>query len=162
MNFSHPTITEGSELLIGRAFWLRLMRGLRRRGGDVRESGAFLLAPFGSRRVSRAVYYDDLDRTCLDEGYIRFNGQGYMSLTKICQQASLRVIADVHTHPGGWTGQSESDRDNPMMARPGHIALIVPTYAKNNCLRLKGVGAYIYHGDGRWENFRDSVRLVLP
>lgn len=150
-----------AEIIIGRSLWLTLISGLRRRGYGRRESGAFLLARGGERRVCRVVYYDDLDAHCLDEGYIRFDGSGYVPLAKICQDAGLRVIADVHTHPGSWTGQSESDKEHPMMPRIDHVGLIVPNYAKGNKLNLNGVSAFVYRGDGQWENWKKHVRLAL-
>jgi hypothetical protein len=38
------------------------------------------------------------------------------------------VVADVHTHPGGY-GQSGVDQANPMIPETGHLALIVPNFA---------------------------------
>ena len=96
------------------------------------------------------VFYDDLDPNCLDRGYIHFNGAGYVPLWKICQREQLRVIADVHTHPTQWTDQSESDVANPMIAQKGHMALIIPNYARRLRFSLRGVGIFEYLGDGQW------------
>jgi hypothetical protein len=72
--------------------------GQRRRGS--RESGAFLLADrAGDRRtVTRVVYLDDLDPTCLT-GDIEFDGLAYSKLWDICDTEQRFVIGDVHTHP---------------------------------------------------------------
>jgi proteasome lid subunit RPN8/RPN11 len=140
--------------------WFKLIGELDRRGNRVRESGAFLLAPRGSIRLVRFAYYDDLAPGCLAGGYIRFPGEGYVALTRICQQAQLRVIGDVHTHPGRWTGQSGADIAHPMMARAGHLALIVPSYARGNRFSLSGVGAYEYRGDEHWRDCRGEIQLV--
>jgi proteasome lid subunit RPN8/RPN11 len=148
------------KLQIPRMRWLNLIGELDRRSERIRESGAFLLAPSGSIRSGRFAYYDDLAPGCLEKGYIRFPGEGYVALTRICLQARLRVVADVHTHPGPWTGQSGSDIAHPMMARAGHLALIVPNYARGNRFSLCGVGAYEYRGDQRWRDCRAEVQLV--
>ncbi len=148
------------KLQISRLRWLKLIRELDRRGDRVRESGAFLLASHGSVRSVRFAYYDDLAPSCLTEGYVRFPGEGYVALTRICQQARLRVIGDVHTHPGPGTGQSGADIAHPMMARAGHLALIVPNYARRNRFSLFGVGAFEYQGNERWRDCRREIRLV--
>ena len=138
---------------ISRLLWFRLLTELRHRGQGRRESGAFLLGTAGSPRVTDFVCYDDLDADCLNHGYIDFDGSGYVPLTQICQTKSLRVMGDVHTHPSAWTRQSQSDICHPMMARKGHLALIVSSFAKNRFGGLSGVGVFEYLGDG---NRRDN------
>lgn len=149
------------KLKIGRMKWWQLMLELRDRGNGVRESGAFILAPRDSIRAACCIYYDDLDPDCLDAGYIRLNGSAYVGLADICETSQLRVIADVHTHPGKWTGQSPSDRAHPMISRTSHIALIVPQYAHGNRLSMAGVGAFEHLGNGQWRDCRSEVRLSL-
>ena len=151
--------TTADSLNLGRYFWFCLLGELKRRGAGRRESGAFLLAASGSRRIQRAAYYDDLCPGSLDEGYIVFANSGYVALTQLCQREGLSIVADVHTHPGAWTDQSEADRDHPMMPRAGHIGFIVPSYAQSSRHHLRGVGAFLYHGDGRWSDIRSQVTL---
>lgn len=131
--------------------WRSLLRELRKRGGGFRESGAFLLGKVGSRRVSRFLCYDDLDDGAIETGIITLHAVGFVRLWEICQNENLRVLADVHTHPSAWTGQSESDRTHPMIAKPGHLALILPNYAKRNWRPLAGASVYEYLGDHEWK-----------
>lgn len=138
-------------LKISRFKWFFLVKELRRRGNNERESGAFLLGKVDNVIISDILYYDDLDPKSLDEGYIRFRGEGYVKLWEYCREKGLMVLADVHTHPGIWTGQSELDRTHPMIAQKGHIALIVPNYAKKLFQFLKGVGIFKYLGSHKWE-----------
>jgi proteasome lid subunit RPN8/RPN11 len=145
---------------INRLFWFNLTRELHRRGRSKRESGAFLLGRQDSARIVRAVYYDDLDPNCLERGYIHFNGAGFVPLWKICQDEKLRVIADVHTHPTTWTNQSESDETNPMIAQKGHMALIIPNYARRLRFSLRGVGIFEYLGDGQWRRWPACSGIV--
>ena len=72
----------------------------------------------------------------------------------------MRVIADIHTHPGRLTALSDTDWDNPMIPRSGHIALIVPSYAKGNSFNLNGVGAHLYLGNSRWESMKKPSDLI--
>jgi proteasome lid subunit RPN8/RPN11 len=136
------------------ALWEELLQKLRERGGGVRESGAFLLgAGTGAERTAqRIVLYDDLDPNCLDQGYVHFDGRYYSNLWEICALELLSVVADVHTHPYG-PGQSHSDRTHPMIAIPGHLALIVPNFAQG-AVAAADVGVYVYRGRHRWSAYR--------
>ncbi len=133
--------------------WRVLLHELARRGGGHRESGAFLLGKrLGGRRVIDGfICYDDLDPHCLDSGIVVFDGAGYGPLWQHCRKAQLEVVADVHTH-GGSARQSAADRDHPMVATPGHVALIVPGFAQR-LVDARELGVYEYQGDHRWQSY---------
>jgi hypothetical protein len=139
-------------LNISSLMWWRLVRQLRGRGNGERESGAFILGKSDSRRASSFICYDDLDHEALRSGIITFHARGFARLWDICQAENLRVLADVHAHPSEWTGQSESDRTHPMVAQPGHLAIILPDFAQGNSFSLRGAGIYQYLGDHRWKD----------
>lgn len=101
--------------------------------------------------MCKFVCYDELDESALDSGIVMVHAVGFVRLWEICQRKDLRVLADVHTHPTEWIEQSESDRTHPMVAQPGHIALILPNYAKPNRKRLAGAAVYEYLGDHNWK-----------
>lgn len=131
--------------------WERLLRHLRERGrNETRESGAFLVGTrLGDRaRVLDFVLYDDLDPHCLDSGIVRFDGRYFDELWDLCSQRELAVVADVHVHPSG-AGQSESDRAHPMISRSGHIAIIIPSFARKPVHR-HDLGIYEYRGGKQW------------
>lgn len=150
------------KLRIREALWEDLLRGLKERGGGIRESGAFLLGTSTSagRTATRFVLYDDLDPKCLNEGYVRFDGRHYGRLWGLCTRESLSVVADVHTHPFG-PGQSHTDKTYPMVSIPGHIALIVPNFAQGAVYAFD-VGVYVYRGRYRWAAYRgrQAVRVL--
>jgi hypothetical protein len=156
MNFSiaatmHRLLAPQHELSCSFYVWLRLLIGLRQRGRFVRESGAFLLGKDddGRRRIVDFAFYDDVDPHALDTGIVRLDGRHFGKLWDTCAATGLTVVADVHTHPGG-PAQSGSDQANPIIARAGHIALIVPHFARWP-IRRRAVGIYRYIGGGRWE-----------
>ncbi len=133
--------------------WREGLAELRRRGlNGRRESGAFLLGERDGerRRVVRLAYYDDLDPHSLDTGIVVFDGAGYGPLWQQCRDEGLTVVADVHTHPGRPL-QSNSDRTNPMIAKRGHIALIVPKFAERTFMPGE-IGVYEYEGEHRWRD----------
>jgi hypothetical protein len=142
-----------TNLRIPLLLWRKLVGQLKRRGSGVRESGAFLLGNVGGCKIKHFIPYDDLDPSALDSGIVGFHGVGFVPLWNYCQRHKMQVLADVHTHGGNWTGQSGTDQTNPMIETPGHIALIVPHFAKGNRASLKGVGVYEYLGDHEWRTY---------
>lgn len=161
MNFSIATTirhlqARRHELSCSWFVWQRLLSGLRERGrGSTRESGAFLLGTreHGPAHVDDFVLYDDLDAHCLDTGIVRFDGRHYGALWAHAERTRRSVVADVHVHPG-LALQSDSDRRNPMIAQAGHIALILPNFAKAPLSHLDA-RAYVFEVGDRW-------RVVAP
>jgi proteasome lid subunit RPN8/RPN11 len=147
-------------LIIHRSVWKKLMKTLNRRGGGVRETGAFLLGKKDSKVISSFLCYNDLDPHALDSGIIIFNGDGYIPLWRHCSDHGLKVLADVHTHPDQWTGQSASDQHYPMIAQPGHIAFIVPYYATVPGQELEGVGIHEFLGNQQWRAWGEKSGAI--
>lgn len=161
------------EIVIDETLLAEVLRQLRDRGRGTREAGAFLLAaargprePADSssephpRTVVRAAYYDGLDPTALN-GAIDFSAAGYTALTALCRAEHLRVVGDVHTHPARTVRQSDTDAEHPMSVLPGHVALIVPDYARGHP-RTTSFGAHLHLGGGRWRSFygRDVAAVI--
>lgn len=140
-------------------WWLLLIK-LRSRGQcKTRESGAFLLGSRcsdGQAKIVDFVMYDDLDPHSLDSGIVRFDGRYFGDLWDLCRRKKLRVIADVHVHPGS-SLQSASDRQHPMISRPGHLALILPYFARLP-IRKSEIGVYRYLGGKQWESIPHRQR----
>lgn len=152
-----------ARLLISAALWGELIPELGRRGRGNRESGAFLLGPSAGdpRLITEVVYLDDLDPDCLTGG-ISFDGRYYGRLWGICQERGLQVRADIHTHPGSSVRQSSIDRDNPMVARAGHLALIIPDLARRP-IEAQEVGVHEYLGEAGWRSSvgTEAARMLV-
>jgi len=149
-------------LRMRRRDWESMITELGRRGRGTRESGAFLLADrAGDRRtVTRVVYLDDLDPDCLTGG-IEFDGLAYSKLWDICDAEQRVVVGDAHTHPGSSVRQSCTDAQNPMVARQGHVALIIPDFAARP-VHPPEVGVHRYNGSA-WQTWtgNDAARRLF-
>ncbi len=164
MNSSPARITRrlsGSrhELSCSWFLWGRLVANLRERGRNYsRESGAFLLGRRhgATARILDFILYDDLDPHALDTGIVRLDGRYFGALWDACRRRGLGVVADIHVHPGG-SGQSQSDREHPMIARAGHFALILPDFARPP-IRISNIGIHSYLGAKRWQTIPPAVR----
>jgi len=135
-----------------RVLWRRVLQELERRGEKSHEAGGFLL---GAERASRltvtgVVFYDELDAGAYDTGVCVLHADAFAKLWSICRERGLTVVADVHTHPG-LAFQSSLDRTNPMIARLGHIAIIVPDLAAQPVTHAR-LGIYEYRGGHQWTN----------
>jgi proteasome lid subunit RPN8/RPN11 len=133
-----------------RRLWLGCMSELQARGGGRHESGCFVLgtADRHNRSARRCVYYDELDPSAYASGVCILQGDAFTRLWEICRVEKLTAIADIHTHPGS-AFQSDSDRTNPMIARAGHLAVIIPCFASGRIWRHR-LGLFRYEGDHRW------------
>jgi len=130
--------------------WRKIVSELERRGRRRHEAGAFLLGreTDGTREVTEAIYYDQLDPNAYASGVCILHGDAFAELWAECRKRKLTVVADVHTH-GGAAYQSSSDRTNPMVARAGHIAIIVPDFAVWP-IPAGRLGIYEYRGQHQW------------
>jgi proteasome lid subunit RPN8/RPN11 len=132
-----------------RNLWKKILLELRERGGGRRESGGFLLGYVdrGRRYVRDFVAYDVIDPNAL-QGIIVFDASNIDAVWRLCERTGMEVIADVHTHPGGY-GQSRTDQAHPMIPRKGHLAMIIPNYA-DRLYRPGEVGLYEFRGHDGW------------
>jgi proteasome lid subunit RPN8/RPN11 len=120
----------------------------------MRESGAFLLQRPGSNKITDFICFDDLEPECLKGGYIYLTHKGFINLSKACKSKGMIAVADVHTHPSYNTAMSPIDIANPMIGIPGHIAMIIPSYAKRVFSGFAGVGIYQYEGARQWTKIK--------
>ena len=137
--------------------WQEVVQELGRRSlCGSREAGVFLLTSSEGemRRVVKTAYFDDLDPECL-VGSIHIRASGFSKLWDLCDSERLRVIADIHTHPSTSVVQSPTDRANPMVAREGHLALIVPHYGLRP-VQAREIGVHEYRGDRGWASWYGS------
>lgn len=132
------------------ARWTAMVAELDRRGEGRHEAGAFLLGTREGdlREVQDVIFYDDLDPEAYSSGVCILHAPAFAALWSMCRARGLTVVGDVHTHPGG-AFQSEADRTNPMVAREGHIAIIVPNYAIRRP-PTERLGIYEYRGNHEW------------
>ena len=153
-------------LEIPRNLFDSLIVDLAASGGGVKESGAFLLGvQDGLRRyVSSYLRYDKVaPQSSSQHAYIALTAKEMARAWDYCYAVGLQVVADVHTHPFGPT-QSISDRAHPIVSVAGHVALIVPNFAKGSP-QPRDLGVHIFGGTGRWRSMFDdeaqaAVRLT--
>jgi hypothetical protein len=152
--FTKATIRELAaprhRLSCNKRLWRNLVAELERRTHGHHESGAFLLGTerAGRREVQEVIFYDELDPEAYSSGVCVLHGDAFAKLWAECRRRKLTVVADAHTHPEE-AFQSDSDKANPMVARAGHIAIIIPGFGKWP-LRARDLRVYEYCGQHEW------------
>lgn len=150
-------------IICARRVWENGVRELARRTlGEMRESGAYLLGRThdnGTHEILEFVFYDDVDPKALATGIVTIRETALPRLWEICRARGFGVIADVHVHPGGY-GQSASDRAGPVMPRAGHIAFILPNFARD-MPKPGAIGMYEFLGHGQWADHSLRGRRFL-
>jgi hypothetical protein len=155
-------------LALSRENFDQLIGQLHRRGRGRLEAGAFLLAertpssgtPLADRpAVVAFAFYDDLDATSLT-GAITLSANGYAALNSRCRTDGLRVVGDIHTHPGRCVGQSAIDAAHPMAAVRGHVAIIAPNFGRGP-IGLRDLGVHVFTAPGWTSHFGDEVLDVI-
>ncbi len=139
---------------------------LAKSGRGVKEAGAFLLGALdGQQRcVTSYLMYDKVaPLSSSKHAYVAFTAEEMARAWEHCYAVGLQVVADVHTHPFG-PAQSISDRAHPIVSVAGHVALIVPNFAKGSP-QPRDLGVHLFGGSGRWKSmFREealeAVRLT--
>lgn len=136
--------------------WRHVLMELHRRSERRHESGAFLLGHErqGRREASAVVFYEELDLRAYESGVCVLKADAFSKLWALCRANQLTVVADLHTHPGS-AFQSNADRTNPMVAQPGHIAVIVPDFAAPP-VSYERLGIYEYRGGHEWSDCGSS------
>ena len=132
--------------------WQQAMSELHRRSEGRHESGVFILGgeQGGRLQAQSLIYYDELDPKAYASGVCILKANAFSKLWEKCREERLSVVADIHTHPGA-AFQSEADRTNPMVARAGHIAIIIPNFAAPP-VQYDRLGVFEYQGEHRWIN----------
>lgn len=148
-------------LVCARTIWKHGVATLADRADGRRESGAFLLglATGATRRVVEFLYYDDVDPDCFAHGIVEFHGNRFGRVWNRCRERRLTVVADVHVHPGHF-GQSSTDRHNPMIPEVGHLAIILPRFARER-VTPNGIGVYEYLGERRWRDHSSNAKAAF-
>src|SRR3546814_81272 len=134
----------------------------RRTRGRTQESGAYLLGETlsdGSHLIREFVFYDDIDPHALATGEVTIRQTALPRLWAHCRERGMGVVADVHVHPGSCR-QSASDQANPVMPRAGHLAIILPHFAKGDN-EPGGIGLYEFRGAGKWIDHSDAGSRFL-
>ena len=138
--------------------WRQIVGEIERRGGHKTEAGAFLLgreAP-GPARIENVVFYDDLDPNAYSSGACILHSDAFAKLWAVCRAHQLTVLADVHSHPGVGFKVTKTAHQPYVVARTGHVAIILPDYARWP-VNQRRFGIYEYRGSHEWADRRPVI-----
>ncbi len=115
---------------------------------------------FGEHAIVLAVLYPsggDVQRT---HGFVRVGSDTTAEMGRWLRVQRLVGLAQVHTHPEGWTGHSRTDDDFPIASSHGFLSLVWPHFAQ---LPVRDIGELGVHRlmHGRWHHLTQSDSEAL-
>ena len=122
-------------------------------GAGRRECVTYWLAPRGGdtvaelrhpRHTASATAYE-VDGEWLTDLFLELGTKGW------------RVVAQIHSHPGGWVGHSGIDDGFAALPVPGLVSIVVPQFAAEG-IRPSGCGVFVLPEPGRWRADPAGVR----
>lgn len=150
------------KVLIPKGLWEMTWCGLCDRGrGRVESAAVWAGKRDGKIEVVEGVYFlDDFAGGLQRRGYHLVTPEALAKLFAQLQKERRVLIADVHTHPTGWVGLSEIDKEHPIEFRPGIHAIVLPFFALPEP-SLKTAGVHEYKGDGKWRTLSRKEKETL-
>lgn len=82
-------------------------------------------------------------------GHVRCSERQIEEVVARAHASGLGVLAQVHTHPSGYTEHSVGDDEMVLMPYDGMLSIVVPFYARYRMRPLENLGIHQFQ-DGRW------------
>jgi hypothetical protein len=127
-------------------------------GGHVGHERAVLWLGSGADRIDEL--YEPRQRTRADQFY--FDGQSMQMLFAHLREKRLRVLAQVHSHPGR-AFHSQADDDWAIVRHAGALSLVLPRFAQeatvDNFLSL--AATYVLSTRNDWEETGGATLLEV-
>lgn len=135
----------------------RLLRGFRRLETVVLWFGRVTVA----EAVILTVVRPKQRRTA---GSFEIDSRSNADIAVASCDLGLRLIAQVHTHPGNYVGHSPGDDDGVPFVFHGLYSIVVPNYCRDGMLPLNRCGVHIYQGEFRQltKQQTDTTFRIVP
>jgi hypothetical protein len=98
-------------------------------------------------------------------GRVHVSRENVLAVSKLARSLGLGVLAQVHSHPAGWTEHSVGDDGMVLMRFEGMLSIVVPHYGRYGLRPLDGLGVHQWQHGGWVACERVSIRegiRVLP
>ena len=110
---------------------------------------------FGNEAVVMAVLYPCGRDVAFEAGFVHVGSDTTAEMGRWLRSQGLVALAQVHTHPGAWTGHSKTDDDFPIASSEGFLSLVWPHYAAKSVERIEELGVHQLIG-GEWQHVSDD------
>jgi len=149
------------KLIISAGTWQTAMTALRQPPHD-RERVAYLDGP-GSRHEIAIVTTVTLPSAEERQGNFHVSAPEMSRAGQHLRRLGLNRLAQIHSHPAGWTGHSPYDDEMAFSQRDGAVSIVVPHFA-GSAPGLADCGVHVRGPDG-WHELgpletNDAVQIV--
>lgn len=110
---------------------------------------------FGSEAVIMAVTYPCGRDVAFRRGFLQVGADTTAEMGRWLRQQGMRGLIQVHTHPGGWTGHSDTDNDFPIASSDGFVSLVWPHFAAAPVQSVHDLGIHQLR-QGRWRHVKGA------
>jgi proteasome lid subunit RPN8/RPN11 len=144
------TAAPHGRLTVSRSLLELTLAGLRDRSAGWRESGAIWaghVTAAGEWTATSVYYHHELGDSA-EALYLELSEAGKFRLYRELNNAGLRLIALLHTHPEDWVDLSPVDARNRLCPQVGFWSIIVPWYGARPWL-LEAMGFHV-RGERGW------------
>lgn len=116
---------------------------------------------FGHEAVVMAVLYPCGYDVALEPAFVHVGSDTTAEMGRWLRAQELSALIQVHTHPGSWTGHSNTDDDFSIASSDGFVSLVWPHYGARPVERVGDLGVHRLSG-GEWHDVegRDADTLI--
>lgn len=127
-------------------------------GGRICHERAVLWLGKGAQRIDEL--YEPRQRTRADQFY--FDGQSMQMLFAHLREKRLRVLAQVHSHPGR-AYHSDADNEWAVVRHAGALSLVLPRFAQDATIDnfLSLAATYVLSTSNDWEEAAGATVLEV-
>lgn len=116
---------------------------------------------FGDEALVMAVLYPCGADVVLEGGFVHVGSDTTAEMGRWLRARGLTALIQVHTHPGAWTGHSQTDDDFPIASSEGFVSLVWPHFAALPVQNVDDLGVHRLTG-GRWQEVTgDEARALI-
>jgi hypothetical protein len=106
---------------------------------------------FADEAVVMAVVYPCGRDVAFHRGLLQVGPDTTAEMGRWLRQQGMRGLVQVHTHPGAWTGHSDTDNDFPIASSDGFVSLVWPHFAAAPVQSIQDLGVHQLR-QGRWHD----------
>lgn len=116
---------------------------------------------FGDEAVVMAVLYPCGHDVAMEDGFVHVGSDTTAEMGRWLRAQNLTALIQVHTHPGRWTGHSQTDDDFPIASSEGFVSLVWPYFAASPVHDVADLGVHRLAG-GEWQDVvGDEARALI-
>lgn len=93
-------------------------------------------------------------------GFVHVSALAVGQAARQARHSRLAILAQIHSHPGGWTDHSDGDDRMVLLPHEGMFSIVVANYGDGGITAGQGAGLHQYQG-GHWVKISDPDEALI-